>query len=251
MTALATGRATGEESVALPHYLGYTRVSTTEQADSGLGLAAQEAAIRAEAARRGVSVEIVSDAGFSGKHVNPALADALDRLRARAADGLIVAKVDRLARSVRHAADILAAASKQGWNLVVLDLAVELSTPQGRAMAQMLSVFAELERELIGARTREALAVKIARGEPVGRRSAIPAGVLRRIVAARATGASFPRIAAELMADEVPSPTGLGRWEPSTVRRAHASFERAMGRVASRATLSGQVSGQVSGEVAA
>ncbi len=45
----------------------------------------------------------------------------------------------------------------------MLDLAVELSTPQDRAMAQMLSVCAELERELIGARTREALAAKVAR----------------------------------------------------------------------------------------
>jgi len=231
-----TAREGARESVA-PHYLGYTRVSTVEQADSGLGLAAQEAAIRAEATRRGATVEILTDAGLSGKQVNPALAGALDRLRGRAADGLIVAKVDRLARSVRHAADILAAASKQGWNLVVLDLAVEVSTPQGRAMAQMLSVFAELERELIGARTREALAAKVARGEPVGRRSAIPAGVLRRIVAARATGASFPGIAAELTADGVPSPTGLGRWDPSTVRRASAAVERA----ASRAAFPGEV----------
>ncbi len=210
----------------VPHYLGYTRVSTTEQADSGLGLAAQEAAIRAEATRRGFTVETLSDAGFSGKHVNPAPRGALDRLRARQADGLIVAKVDRLARSVRHAADVLAAANAQGWNLVVLDLAVELSTPQGRAMAQMLSVFAELERELIGARTREALAAKVARGEPVGRRSAVPAGVLRRIVAGRATGASFRTLAAELTAEGVLSPTGHGTWQESTVRRAHAAATR-------------------------
>ena len=219
-------------AASIPHYLGYSRVSTTEQADSGLGLAAQEAAIRAEAARRGATVELVTDAGLSGKQVNPALVGALDRLRARQADGLIVAKVDRLARSVRHAADVLAAAQKQGWNLVVLDLAVELSTPQGRAMAQMLSVFAELERELIGARTREALAAKVARGEPVGRRSAVPAGVLRRIVAARTTGASFRAIAADLTAEGVPSPTGLGTWQESTVRRAHAGATRTAQRAA-------------------
>jgi len=49
---------------------------------------------------------------------------------------------------------------KGGWGLVALDAPVDTTTPAGRAMAQILSVFAELERRLIGERTKAALAVK-------------------------------------------------------------------------------------------
>jgi hypothetical protein len=83
--------------------IGYVRVSTADQVESGLGLAAQETAIREEAERRGWDLEIVRDEGRSGKRVNPGLRSALDDLRAGLADGLVVAKLDRLARSVVHA----------------------------------------------------------------------------------------------------------------------------------------------------
>jgi hypothetical protein len=77
------------------------------------------------------------------------------------ADALVVTKVDRLARSVVAAADIMQAAQQQGWSLIILDLGMDLSTPSGKAMAQMLAVFAELERE------RE-------RGSPLARRRDSP-----------------------------------------------------------------------------
>ena len=48
----------------------------------------------------------------------------------------------------------------EGWGLVALDVAVDTTTPQGAAMAQILAVFAELERRLIGQRTKDALAVR-------------------------------------------------------------------------------------------
>lgn len=78
-----------------------------------------------------------------GKAVNPELRRALDLLRTGQAAALVVAKIDRLARSVLHASEILVAAQQQHWNLVILDLAVDLATPQ------MLATFAELEREMI------------------------------------------------------------------------------------------------------
>ena len=116
--------------------IGYVRVSTEEQAESGLGLAAQEMNLCEEADRRGWALEIVRDEGKSGKRVNAALRSALDQLAAGLAEGLVVTKLDRLARSVVHAADIMDAARAQGWNLVVLDLGMDLSTPQGRALAK-------------------------------------------------------------------------------------------------------------------
>ncbi|MFM9785959.1 recombinase family protein, partial [Streptomyces scabiei] len=73
----------------------------------------------------------MSDLGRSGKQVNPELRRALDLLDAGQADGLIVAKLDRLARSVRHASAIIDDAIRREWALVVLDNALDLTTPGG------------------------------------------------------------------------------------------------------------------------
>src|SRR5689334_5024485 len=111
-----------------PLFVGYTRVSTEEQADRRNGLDAQRAAIGAETQRRGWQVEYCTDEGGSGKHINAGLREALSLLESGQADGLIVAKLDRLARSVVHAANIIEAAQSQGWSLVVLDLNLDLTT---------------------------------------------------------------------------------------------------------------------------
>ena len=211
------------------HVIGYVRVSTEEQAESRLGIEAQIETITRECERRGWTMEMRVDAGCSGKHVNPQLREALDLLASRQADALVVAKLDRLARSVLHAAEIMESAERQKWNLVVLDLAVDLSTPQGRAMAQMLATFAEFERKMIGTRTREALAARKRRGEHVGRKSALPPGVIRRIVMERQAGASYRVIAAALTRDDVLSPTGRRVWQESTVRRTYASATQTLG----------------------
>jgi len=199
--------------------LGYVRCSTDEQAASGLGLAAQRATIQAEAERRGWAVEFVADEGGSGKHVNPGLRSCLEKLAAGRADVLIAAKMDRLARSVANAADILDAARTQGWDLVVCDLGVDLSTPQGRAMANMLATFAELERDLIAQRTREGLAAAKAAGKRIGRPRLAPASLVDRICLAREDGQSFGCIARALTNEGVLSPAGKPTWQPSTVRR--------------------------------
>lgn len=208
------------------HIIGYIRVSTEEQERSGLGVEAQRIAIETECKRRGWVVELIADLGRSGKEVNAELRRALDLLANGQADGLMVSKLDRLARSVRHASAIINDAQERGWNLIVLDNALDLSTPGGRAMANILATFAELERDLISTRTKEALAVRARRGERNGRKSAIPAGLLRRIVLSRHEGASFSSIAGDLTREGVLSPTGLCGWQESTVRRAYASATR-------------------------
>jgi DNA invertase Pin-like site-specific DNA recombinase len=150
-------------------FFAYSRVSTDEQADSRNGLEAQRSAIDAEAARRGWTVEHHADEGASGKYINVNVHEALQLLALGQGDGLIVAKLDRLARSVGHAVDILELAQRQGWALVVLDLNIDLTTPAGEAMAHMLATFAQFERRLIGQRTKDALAAKKARGERISR----------------------------------------------------------------------------------
>ncbi|PPL17955.1 recombinase family protein [Microterricola pindariensis] len=206
--------------------IGYVRVSTEDQERSGLGVEAQTAAILSECERRGWSVEVLSDLGASGKHVNPQLRRAVDLLGSGQFDGLVVSKLDRLARSVRHASAIIDDAQRQGWNLIVIDNAIDLTTAGGRAMANMFITFAEYERELISSRTKDALAARKARGLDNGRKTAIPAGLLRRIVLSRDAGASFGRIARELTTEGFLSPTGLPDWHESTIRRAYTTAKR-------------------------
>lgn len=203
--------------------IGYTRVSTEEQARTGYGLDAQEQTIQDHADRNGWTVEWVSDEGKSGARINPGLRKALDLLRTGQADGLAVAKMDRLARSVLNAADIAATADAQGWSLIVLDLGLDMSTPAGRAMFNMLATFAEFERALISQRTKDGLQVARAKGKRLGRPSSIPAEVLRRIVLRRDEGVSFQAIALDLTTDGILTPTGRVLWSESVVRRAYQS----------------------------
>lgn len=135
--------------------IGYARLSADEQGASGLGLEAQRAAILGEANRRGWDVEWREDVA-SGKDINPGLVDVLAMLAELEASALVVAKMDRIARSARHAYNVMDAASSQGWALVVVNMNLDMTTVAGRAMAQMVAVFAEFERGLISERTRAA-----------------------------------------------------------------------------------------------
>src|SRR4051794_20652134 len=102
-----------------PRAIGYCRVSTGDQVDSGLGLAAQRAALETEAARRGWALEVVTEEGASGKDIQgrPVLLEVMDRLDRHEADVLMVAKLDRLSRSVHDFTGIERRATKRGWSL--------------------------------------------------------------------------------------------------------------------------------------
>lgn len=204
----------------------YLRVSTDEQADSGAGLAAQRAAAKAEAERRGwllLAVEV--DAGASGKSLagRPALARALHTLTTGEADVLLVAKLDRLSRSLLDFASLMARSQDEGWSLVALDLGVDTSTPAGEFMASVMASAAQWERRIIGQRTRDALAAKRAQGVQLGRRPSISLEVAANIHALRAEGLTVRAIADRLTAEAVPTVGGSDRWSPSTVQRVLSS----------------------------
>lgn len=201
---------------------GYTRVSTDEQVD-GFGLEAQRDTIDQEANRRGWTVEHFADEGVSGKAIGPMLQQVLQLLASGQGDGLVVAKLDRLSRSIVNAANIIEAAQARGWSLVILDLGVDLTTAAGRMMAMNLVNFAQYERELISERTKAALAAKKRRGERIGRPRAASPSVVRRIVQEREAGETYDAIALNLLADNVLSPLGKPTWQPSTVRRIYTS----------------------------
>jgi DNA invertase Pin-like site-specific DNA recombinase len=200
--------------------IGYTRVSTDEQASSGAGLAAQRAAILAEAERRDWKlVEIIEDAGYSARDLHrPGVQTALEALREKRADTLVVAKLDRLSRSILDFAGLMDRATHEHWALVALDLGVDTTSPAGEAMANVMATFAQFERRLIAQRTKEALAQKRAAGVRLGRPRQLADRVRRRIVAERVAGRTLAAIADSLNMDAVSTAQGGRRWYPSTVR---------------------------------
>jgi DNA invertase Pin-like site-specific DNA recombinase len=200
--------------------IGYVRVSTDEQAASGAGLEAQREAILAECRRAGHElVEVVTDAGFSAKDLNrPGILDALERLASGEADGLMVAKLDRLSRSVLDFAGLVARAQSEGWALICLDLGVDTSTASGEMMANVLASFAQFERRLIGERTKAALAQKRAQGVTLGRPRKVSDSVRVLVDELREEGWTFRQIAGFLSDAGTPTAHGGCRWYPSTVR---------------------------------
>jgi DNA invertase Pin-like site-specific DNA recombinase len=200
--------------------VGYVRVSTDEQAANGAGLEAQRSAISAECDRRGWQlVELIEDAGFSAKNLKrPGVQRALQALRKKEAEGLVVAKLDRLSRSMIDFTGVMGTAQKEGWALVALDCAVDTTTPAGEAMANVLATFAQFERRLISQRTREALAVKKAQGVRIGRPAVVAAAVISLIQQQRGDGQSYAGIASGLNENGVPTAQGGRRWYAATVR---------------------------------
>lgn len=163
MSAIAT---------AAPVALAYLRVSSEEQADSGLGLDAQRERIRAYCTMKVLTLAgTFEDPGVSGGKplaARPSGAKLLAAAR-KAGSVVVVAKLDRLFRSVADAAGTIAEFERRGIQLVSIAEGFDMTSIYGRAMAQMASVFAELERGMIRERTKSALGVKRARGERISR----------------------------------------------------------------------------------
>lgn len=200
--------------------VGYVRVSTDEQADSRAGLDAQRAAIAVECHRRSWHlIKIQEDAGASGRTMGkrPALAAALESLSDGDADVLVVAKLDRLSRSLLDFAELLHRSNVEGWRMVILDLAVDTTTPSGEVMAHVAAAFAQYERRLISERTKVALQAVRRRGVRLGRPRSLPSDLVDRVVRERAAGRTLSAIGAGLDADGVPTAQGGARWYPATV----------------------------------
>lgn len=216
--------------------LGYVRVSSPSQAESGAGIDAQRAAIEAECERRGWRLaEIVEDAGFSARNLNrPGIQKVLERLDRGDADGLIASKLDRLSRSMLDFTALMDRAQRQGWALVALDCAVDTTTPAGEAMANVLATFSQFERRLIGQRTREALAARKAAGVRLGRPRELPVETAERIRRDRSEGRSLAAIADRLNDEGVPTAHGGARWWPQTIRSILAQSRTAQEPVSRR-----------------
>lgn len=210
--------------------IGYARVSTDEQGASGLGLEAQTAKVKAYCELYGHElVDVVTEAA-SGKNLRRSgLQGALAAIRAGQADGLLVAKLDRLTRSVRDMGDLLEQHFTKAHLFVVAEQ-VDTSSAGGRLVLNVLMSVAQWEREAIGERTKDALKAKRSRGEKTG--GTVPFGydvvdgklvenpaeqkALQRINSLRSAGHSYQSIADQLNADGITTKTGRA-WTFGTV----------------------------------
>lgn len=218
--------------------LAYVRVSTDLQAEQGLGLQVQERAIRTWAQTRGFKVvDVHKDEGVSGSldvAQRPGLASCLNLLQHGAAQGLIVARLDRLARALTVQEAVLARVWEAGGSVFTVDAGEihrdDPADPMRTAMRQMVGVFAQLERGMIVARMRAGRVLKAAKGEyaygapPLGYRSENRSlirveeewATVERIRALRDEGCSLRQIADRLDA-EGHHPKRAVRWHPQTL----------------------------------
>ena len=143
----------------------YARVSTNDQQT----LSMQSRAMREYAARRGWTVaEQVREVG-SGAVRREAREKLLEAARRRDIDVVLVWRLDRWGRSVNDLLATLQELEHLGVGFVSLTEALDLTTPAGRAMAGLLSVFSEFEREILRERTRAGLVQARLNGKRLGR----------------------------------------------------------------------------------
>ena len=212
--------------------IGYVRVSTDAQGESGAGLDAQRAAIAAFAKKAGLDlVAVHEDAGVSGAaglEDRPGLIGAVAALRK--GDTLIVAKRCRLGREQLAILMIEQAVAKRGASISSADGAGNGNDPSAKFMAAIIDAASCYERNMIRCRTKAALAAKRSKGERVGqvpfgwqddngRLVAVPAEqtVLVRIHECRAAGLSLRAIAGILTAEGITTKEGKPTWYASTI----------------------------------
>ena len=146
------------------------------------------------------------------------MAKALGAVRGGEAGALVVAKLDRLSRSLLDFASLMESARKEAWALVILDLGVDTTTPSGEMIANVMATFAQFERRLIGQRTKDALAVKRREGVKLGRPVMVDEAIVKRITRERRRGRSLRKIADGLNEEGVGTAHGGAMWHASTVK---------------------------------
>jgi site-specific DNA recombinase len=150
--------------------IGYARVSTDKQADYGVSLEAQEAKIRAMATVQGAEiVELIVDGGESAKDLKrPGMDRVLALVDERKVDTVIIAKLDRITRSVKDLAELLERFQRRGVSLVSAAESLDTGSAAGRLVINIMTAVSQWEREAIGERTRDAMQHKRSNGKCVG-----------------------------------------------------------------------------------
>lgn len=213
--------------------VGYIRVSSEEQAKSGLSLEHQENKVKAYATTYDLVIGTVyRDEAKSAKNLErPGMQKILAGIEDGSIGQVVIAKLDRLTRSVGDLSRLLALFKQKDVVISSVSENLDTSSASGKMVVQMIGVIAEWERDTIAERTRAALSVKRSKGEKLG--GIVPygyrakdgmliedskeRGILRGILEARGEGRGYTDIAAGLNQMGVKPRQGL-RWYASTVR---------------------------------
>ncbi len=212
--------------------VGYTRVSTDKQADKGVSLGAQLEKIRAMAVVQGAEVtEVIQDAGESAKSLQrPGMARLLALVDSDAVQVVIIAKLDRLTRSVRDLGELLERFQKKGVALVSVAESLDTGSAAGRLVLNIMMSVSQWEREAIGERTQTALQHKKSHQRIYNH---VPYGfaregdllvplpeeqaIVKKIRLYKASGLSLRGIAGALNADSIPTKQGR-QWFAQSVK---------------------------------
>ena len=208
--------------------IGYTRVSTDKQ---GISLEAQLEKIQAMAVVQGAEVlEVIQDAESAKSLERPGMARLLALVDAGKVQVVIIAKLDRLTRSVRDLGELLERFHKKGVSLVSVAESLDTGSAAGRLVLNIMTAVSQWEREAIGERTAVALRHKRAHRRvynhvPYGfvregdALVPLPAeqAVIRRIQLWKANGWTLSQIAEALNHEGVPTKQGR-RWFAQSVK---------------------------------
>ena len=213
--------------------VGYVRVSTDEQAKSGLGLEAQIAKIKAYAELFDIELtEIIADEGLSGKTLErEGLQRAIKMLKEKKAEGMVIAKLDRLTRNVADLGTLVSTVFDKA-ELYSVSEQINTKNAAGRLVLNVLVSVAQWERETICERTKDALQAKKARGEKTG--GNVPFGyeevngklirneeeqsIISEIKSLKNKGLSLRKIAEELNARGIATKNGK-TWTATQIQR--------------------------------
>ncbi len=196
----------------------YTRVSTDDQ---HLGLDAQEERCRAFAALRGwevfdVYVDRVS--GTTDPEDRVEAAAMLDDARNREFNAVLVLRIDRLVRNAETTLRLVRELGEVGVDLVSATEPIDTTSPFGKAALGMIAVFAELERNLIAARTKEALRAARNRGVKLGAPKFNDSEAIALAKELRAAGSTLSTIRQEFVNRSIPTLRG-GAWTETAISR--------------------------------
>jgi site-specific DNA recombinase len=214
--------------------IGYVRVSTEDQAKEGVSLDNQKSKIEAYCQLKDLELsEIVEDAGISAKNLKrPGVQKVLRMARKKQVDAIVVYKLDRIFRSTVDALETTKMFDKWEVSFHSIEETLDTQSAMGRFFFTLTAALAEMERRLIGERTKVALAHKRSKNEKTG--GDVPYGydltpggilikneteqrVIRLIRNLNRDGYSLRKICRELEQAEHLTKNGNTIWQPSTI----------------------------------
>jgi site-specific DNA recombinase len=200
--------------------IGYARVSTDSQADNGVSLEMQREKIEAYCRLHDLElIDVIVDAGYSAKTMKrPGAQRLMAIVDAQDVGAVVVYKLDRLSRSTRDTLELIERFNRANVAFHSIEEKLDTKSAMGEFVLTILAALAQMERRMIGERTKDAMTHAKAQGKHMGREGFKGVEVITAMKTLRAQGFSYDDIAKDLNARRVPTDRG-GVWAGNTVRR--------------------------------